>query len=504
LRQLIDDPLSTIKKLAGQTAIYGVSSILGRFLNYLLVPLHTALFLKSQYGVITEMYSYVSFLIVLLMCGMETAYFRYTSKEGADKESVFTTAMYSLIATSVLFVVTVIGFSPSIAAFLKYPNNPEYVVCFALILGLDALTAIPLARLRSENNAKRFAFVNITSIAINILLNLFFLGYCMAQFNKGHSNVLIDLVYNPSIGVGYVFIANLLASVAKFLMLTPELLKARYRFNPMLLKSMLIYAFPLLIFGFAGIINETLDRVMLKWMLYDKIGGEATMSQLGIYGACYKLSIIITLFIQAFRYAAEPFFFAHEKEKNSLQTYSKIMTYFVIVCTTIFLGVLLYLDVVKHFIDKDYWEGLKVVPILMGANICLGIYYNQSIWYKLSGKTMWGAYLGVFGAAITIGLNFVWIPILGYVGSAWATLICYASMMLASYVMGQKYYPIPYNLKRVLTYIGVALGLYFVSATIPYPHPVVMYGVNSILFLSFLGIVYLLERRDLRAIIKGA
>jgi len=213
----------------------------------------------------------------------------------------------------------------------------------------------------------------------------------MVSYNKGHSNFLIELVYSPSIGVGYVFIANLLASVVKFLLLTPELLKARHRFNPSLLKGMLVYAFPLLIFGFAGIINESLDRIMLKWMLYDTIGGDATMSQLGIYGACYKLSIIITLFIQAYRYAAEPFFFAHEKEKNSLQTYSKIMTYFVIVCATIFLGVILYLDIVKHFIDKDYWEGLKIVPILMAANICLGIYYNQSIWYKLSGNTMWGA-----------------------------------------------------------------------------------------------------------------
>mgnify|MGYP003423403303 CR=1 FL=1 len=270
-----------------------MSSILGRFLNYLLVPLHTDLFIKSQYGVITEMYSYVSFLFVLLMYGMETAYFRYSSKEGADKESVYTTAMYSLIATSVMFVGTVSWFSPSIATFLKYPSNPEYVVWFAFILGLDALTAIPMARLRSENKAKRFAIVNIAGIAINILLNLFFLGYCMAKYNNGETNAIIDMVYNPSIGVGYVFIANLVASVAKFLMLTPDMLKARYRFNPALLKSMLVYAFPLLIFGFAGIINETLDRVMFKWMLYDKIGGEATMSQLGIYGACYKLSIII-------------------------------------------------------------------------------------------------------------------------------------------------------------------------------------------------------------------
>jgi O-antigen/teichoic acid export membrane protein len=485
--------LSSIKKLAGQTAIYGVSSILGRFLNYLLVPLHTALFMKSQYGVITEMYSYVSFLAVLLMYGMETAYFRYSSKEGADKESVYTTVIYSLIATSVLFVATVTWFSPSIATFLKYSNHPEYVICFAFILGLDALTAIPLARLRSENKAKRFAIVNITGIAVNILLNLFFLGYCMVSYNKGHSNFLIKLVYSPAIGVGYVFIANLLASVVKFLLLTPELLKARHRFNPVLLKGMLVYAFPLLIFGFAGIINETLDRVMLKWMLYNRIGAEATMSQLGIYGACYKLSIIITLFIQAYRYAAEPFFFAHEKEKNSLRIYSRIMTYFVIVCATIFLGVILYLDIAKYFIHKSYWSGLKIVPVLMAANICLGIYYNQSIWYKLSGKTMWGAYLGLFGAAITIGLNYLWIPAFGYVGSAWATLICYFSMMMASYFLGQKYYPIPYNLRRVLTYLGSAFVLYGISTLFHFEHLWAKMTVHTIIFIFFLAIVGLIE-----------
>jgi len=496
--------LSSIKKLAGQTAIYGASSIIGRFLNYLLVPLHTALFMKSQYGVITEMYSYVSFLAVMLMYGMETAYFRYSSKDGADKESVYTTAMFSLITTSVLFVSLVTWYAPSIATFLKYSNHPEYVICFAFILGLDALTAIPLARLRSENNAKRFALVNIASIAVNILLNLFFLGYCMASYNKGHTNTLIKLVYSPQVGVGYVFIANLVASVVKFLLLSPELLKARFRFNPVLLKSMLIYAFPLLIFGFAGIINETLDRIMLKWMLYNHIGAEATMSQLGIYGACYKLSIIITLFIQAFRYAAEPFFFAQEKEKNSVRIYSRIMTYFVMVCATMFLGVLMYLDLAKFFIPKSYWSGFKIVPVLMAANICLGIYYNQSIWYKLSGKTMWGAYLGLFGAAITIGLNYLWIPTLGYVGSAWATLICYFSMMMASYFLGQKYYPIPYNLRRTLTYLGSAFVLYGVSTLFHFQHLWAKLTVNTIIFLFFLAIVALIEISVTKGSVKKA
>jgi O-antigen/teichoic acid export membrane protein len=479
--------------LVGQTAIYGVSSILGRFLYYLLVPLHTEMFVTGEYGIITEMYSYVSFLTVVLLYGMETAYFRYTSKGAHNNDNIFTTVVYSLFATTVLFVAGVTFYAQPIADFLKYPNNQEYVILFAFIVGLDALSAIPLARLRAENKAKRFAIINIASIGINILLNLFFIGYCMARYKSGHTNFIVDLCYNPNIGVGYVFIANLVGCGLKFVLLIPEMLKARYKFEVALLKTMFVYAFPLLIFGLAGIINETLDRVMLKWMLYNRIGEEATMSQLGIYGACYKLSIIITLFIQAFRYAAEPFFFAHEKESDSKQVYSKVMTYFVIVCATIFLGVLLYLDIVKYFIDREYWEGLKVVPILMGANICLGIYYNQSIWYKLSGKTMWGAYLGMFGAILTIGLNYLWIPVFGYVGSAWATFICYAAMMTASYIFGHKYYPIPYNLLRVFIYLGAAVLLYAVSVMLPIEVTILKMAVNTVLFGGFLGLVYWLE-----------
>lgn len=351
-----------------------------------------------------------------------------------------------------------------------------------------------MARLRAENKAKRFAIINIAGIGTNILLNLFFVGYCMALQQGGQTNWVVEHCYNPNIGVGYVFIANLAGSIIKFILLLPELIKARYRFQMPLFRSMLIYALPLLVFGLAGIVNETLDRVMLKWMLYDHLGEVATMSQIGIYGACYKVSIIITLFIQAFRYAAEPFFFAHDKAKGSLDVYAKVMTYFVIVCATIFLGVLLYLDIVKYFIDPSYWEGLKVVPILMVANICLGIYYNQSVWYKLTNKTIWGAYLGMGGALLTIGLNYWWIPVFGYMGSAWATLACYASMMLASYFLGQKHFPIPYHLKRMALYLGIAGLLYAISAIITYPGDLIKYLCNSIMFVAYLGMIWKLEK----------
>ena len=258
---------------------------------------------------------------------------------------------------------------------------------------------------------------------------------------------------------------------------------------------MFIYALPLLIFGLAGIVNETIDRIMLKQMLFSTLGEKGTLSQLGIYGACYKVSIIITLFIQAFRYAAEPFFFAQEKEKDAKEIYAKVMTYFVVVCATIFLSVMLFIDVVKYFIPNEaFWVGLKVVPILLSANICLGIYYNQSIWYKLSGKTKYGAYIGVVGAVITVVLNFIWIPKFGYMGSAWATLICYASMMFLSFILSRKHYPIKYDLPKVFFYLGLAIGIYFLSIQIALPVGVEKYGVHTLIIIGFLAVAYFLER----------
>jgi len=275
----------------------------------------------------------------------------------------------------------------------------------------------------------------------------------------------------------------------------PEIFKARYGFELSLLKKMFVYALPLLVFGLAGIVNETIDRIMLKRILFESHGLKETMSQIGIYGACYKISIIITLFIQAFRYAAEPFFFSQEKEKNAKETYSKVMTYFVIVCATIFLGVMLFMDVIKYFIpNEEYWIGLKVVPILLFANISLGIYYNQSIWYKLSGKTKFGAYIGIFGAGITILLNYIWIPLYGYVGSAWATLVCYGSMMLLSFILSRKHYPIQYNLPKIFLYLGLSFSLYFFTTYLALPVGVLKYGIHTLVVVVFFAVIFFLER----------
>ncbi|RMG79286.1 MAG: polysaccharide biosynthesis protein, partial [Bacteroidetes bacterium] len=414
--------MNPLKQLAGQTAVYGLSSIVGRFLNYLLVPLHTARFVPEQFGIITEMYAYVAFLTVLLTYGMETAYFRFSTKKEYSSETVYQTALNSIIASSVLFIFLISLFSSKIAAWLQYPENSEYVVWFAFILGLDAMASIPLAKLRANGKALYFAGVNLASIITNIGLNVFFIYFCMGWAEEGVSNFFTKYFYDPSIGIGYVFIANLVASIVKFILLLPLLIKQLFKFDFSTWKTMIWYAFPLLIAGLAGIANETIDRILLKNILSPVLGFNEALRQVGIYGAVYKISIIITLFIQAFRYAAEPFFFHHEKHKNAPFAYAVVMNFFVIVCVSVFMGVMLYIDIVKQFLrQKEYWEGLHVVPVLLMANIFLGIYYNLSAWYKLSGKTRFGAYFSIIGALITLTLNLLWIPEYGYTGAAWAT-----------------------------------------------------------------------------------
>ncbi len=493
--------MSTIRKLASQTAIYGLSSIIGRFLNYLLVPLHTSknVFSLEQYGIITEMYAYVAFLVILLTYGMETSFFRFYHQPELEKNKVYSTALWSVMMSTAFFIMMCTAFAQPIADWLHYSNHTEYVIWFAVIVGLDAVSAIAQAKLRAENKPVVFAFINLSNVAINIGLNLFFLAYCLPKYQAGQTNWLIETFYNPEIGVGYVFIANLIASIVKFLMLMPYYLDLRFGLNKTYLKNMLIYGLPLLFAGLAGIINETLDRIMLKQMLVDDVGEVRTLELIGIYGAVYKISILITLFIQAFRFAADPFFFAQEKEKNSKETYSKVMTYFVIVCAVIFLGVMMYIDVIKYFINNEaYYVGLKIVPYLLFANIFLGIYYNQSIWYKLSGQTMYAIYLAIFGAVITIVLNYIWIPTINYEGSAYATIICYASMMLVSYYFGQKYFPVPYNIKKIIFYLGSAFGIYYATTFLPQMELSIMLSIKSVIFLSYLFMIYLIERKGLQ------
>ncbi|MBD3639272.1 MAG: oligosaccharide flippase family protein [Crocinitomicaceae bacterium] len=481
--------MSTIKKLAGQTAIYGVSSIIGRLLNYLLVPLHTHEeygFGEADYGIISEFYAYVAFFIVLLTFGMETTFFRFVNKS-VDKEKTFNQAASFVFILSILFFLTILVFSQSIANWMGYPEMKNFVVWFGAILAIDATTSMFLAKLRHQNRPVKFAVVQLSSIGVNILLNIIFI---FGFYDNTHPDA--------SLGVGFIFLANLIASFVKPLVLYKEVASYRFVWDKVMTKAMFIFALPLVIAGFAGIVNETLDRILIKRLLMGD-GSEEQLeyaqAQVGIYSANYKLSILITLFIQAFRYAAEPFFFAQEKNEEKDKIYSRVMTYFIIVVSLMFLVIALNLDIFKWFIpNKDYHEGLKVVPILLMANICLGIYYNQSIWYKLADRTIYGAYIAIGGAVITIVLNIILIPIIGYMGSAWTTLAAYSSMMVASYFFGQKIYPIKYNLRKAALYILSALSLYFVGTVISFDHLVYDTIYSLFLILLFIGIAWFMER----------
>ena len=480
--------MNPLKQLAGQTAIYGLSSIVGRLLNYLLVPLYTRYFIPAEYGVVTELYAYVAFLVIILTYGLETAFFRFSQKQ-YDKKLVYSTSLISLIVSSILFVVLMISSQQSIANWLEYPQNPEYIIWFALIIGLDAISAISFAKLREQRQAARFALVRLVNIFINIGLNLFFIIYCPYALENGLPTTdFVNSVYDPKVGVGYIFIANLFASGVTILMLLPEMTKSSWTFNTMLWKKMMWYAFPLLVAGLAGMTNETIDRILLKQLL--PVGVDK-MAAIGVYGAFYKISIIMILFIQTFRFAAEPFFFSQEKQHNSRKTYADVLKYFTILASLIFLSVMLYLDVVKHFIGSSFHskEGIEIVPILLMANLFLGIYYNLSIWYKLTEKTGYGAILAIFGAVITLILNIILIPKIGFIGSAWATLFCYFSMMIASLLIGRKHYAIPYDLKRVFTYIFLSFALYKISV---YFETSML--INTVYLFVFIIAVFVLEK----------
>ena len=492
--------MNPFKRLAGQTAVYGLSSILGRILGYLLVPLYTRVFLPGDYGTVNVFYAYASFLMVVLTYGMETAFFRFNEAE-ENKEKVFSAGMISLLVSSLVFLFVMSVFAGPVARWIDYPDHREYIIWFAWMLSLDALSAIPFARLRAQNKAKRFATLKFIGIFINIGLNLFFLLLCPyleKHLKEGPAQTLLHLVFRSDWRIEYIFLSNLIASAATLVLLLPEYTGLRWQVDRKLWKRMIIYAFPLLFAGMAGMINETFDRLLLRYLLPPGISSY----QVGIYSACYKISILMTIFIQAYKYAAEPFFFAQAKEKDAKLVYAKIMDYFIITVSLIFLATMLYLDdfVMRVLVGRKYWEGKGVIPILMMANLFLGVYYNLSIWYKLTSKTYWGAWLSVTGAVITLALNFWWIPlspdhlIYGYFGSAWATFICYAAMMILSYLIGQKYFPVPYHLMKFFGYLGLSVLLYIISVWIRIDSLVLRVAFHTLLLLVFAGVVWQVEK----------
>jgi len=460
--------LNPLKKLAGQTAVYGLSSVLGRLLNYLLVPLYTRYFLPEEYAIVIEMYAYVAFLAVLLTYGFETAFFHFSEKEKNIK-LVFSTAFISLTLSSLFFVVFIFSRSTIIADFLGHGIEGRFIEWFAIIIAIDAISAISFAKLRKEEKAIQFATIKLFGIALNIVLNLYFIIY------KGF-------------GIEYIFISNLISSIFTILCLSKEIIKIKLVFNINIWKKMMIYALPLLIAGLAGMINETIDRILLKHLIPNT---EIAAQELGLYGAFYKLSIIMILFVQAFRFASEPFYFSHYAKQKDRKIYADVMKYFVILMSVIFLAVTVFYDYVILFIGSEYHDerGFLVVSTLLLANLFLGIFLNLSIWYKLIEKTIFGVYLALFGAAITLILNFILIPNIGFIGSALATLVCYFSMTIVSYIIAKKHFPIPYKIGRISLYLGVMLSIYFIVYN-QYFNLV----VNSLFLIGFIIFVYLLEK----------
>ena len=452
--------MNPLRKLASQTVVYGLSSIVGRFLNYLLVPLYTYTFPADAYGVVSEFYAYAGFFAVLLVFGMETGYFRFRKREGIPPESAYPAALLFVLLANLVLVGLILAYRQPISDLLRYPDHPEYLVWFGLILALDAISAMPFARLRAEDRAWQFAGIKIAEILMAIGLNLLFL-LGLPKIAALWPESALARFYDPAIGVGYIFLANLIASGFKMLLLIPQFRGVRLREGLPVLKPMLAYSLPMVIIGFAGVINEMLDRAILKYLLpYDL---KENLRILGVYGACYKLSILMTLFVQAFRYAGEPFFFAYAGRADAKRSYALVLKYFVIFCVFIFLLVTLFLDGFKYFIGADYREGLDVVPILLMANLFLGVYVNLSVWYKLTDRTGMGAWVSLIAAAITIGLNFWWIPLIGYRGAAWAHLACYGGMAVASWLLGRRYYPVPYPVLHITFYLLFGVGLYLID-----------------------------------------
>jgi O-antigen/teichoic acid export membrane protein len=491
-------PLSGIKKLAGQTLWYGVSSIAARFLNYLLTPYLTYALTGTAYGEMSLVYAAIPFLNVIFTYGLETAYFRY-SKDKEKEAAVFNTSMISLLVSTTLFTTVLVIFNQPLATLIGIRNHPEYLTWSAFIIAFDTLAALAFAKLRFEGRPKKFALVRLTGILLNMALVFFFLSIC-PKIAREDPKGFIGTFYDPAIGVGYVILANLAQSVFTLLLLSRELISFRWKFDARLWKEIIVYSSPLILAGFAGMINETFDRIMLNWLAPVSSPAAAKM-EVATYSACYKLSILITLSVQAFRMAAEPFFFSASRGQEPQRIYARVMKFFVITICFMFLGVVLFLDIWKYFIqNKELWKGLKVVPILLLANMFLGIYYNLSIWYKLSNKTMAGAWITLIGAAVTLVINAIFIPYYSYMACAWATFFCYGTMMVVSFIWGQKAYRVPYAWKKLVAYMVIAVALYGIYSLFQLAG--LSIWINRIaavlLFSVFAWFIGLVERKELQ------
>lgn len=495
--------MAGIKALAKETAIYGLSSIIGRFLNWCLVPLYAWMFRPDEYGVVSYLYSFTAVALVVLTYGMETGFFRYASRHDRP-ETVYTTSLLSVGSTSLLFIVLLSVFISPISAAIKLPAHPDYVWMLGVIVAVDAFTNIPFAYLRFKKKALRFASIKMLNVGVNIGMNLFFLLACpwLEKVCPG----AIDWFYQPfggeAFGIGWIFVANFISTFVVTLCLIPELTGRRYTFDSALLKKMLRYSWPLLILGVAGIMSQNMGQIAIPWLIPDQ---EAARTMVGIYGANIKIAIIMVMFTQAFRYAYEPFIFAQagKNGEDKPQAFCDAMKFFVILGLLIFLGVMFYLPVIKHFVSPAYWPGLEVVPIMMIAELCCGVAFNLSLWYKLTDRTEWGMYMSVGCFVVMLGLNIWLVPLIGdvkgYMGSAWAALIAYALLMLVSWILGRKYYPLPYQYGRMGLYLAIAAAMYVVGFhLLDFPDAMwATYSIRTALLLIYLFMVAFCEKLPL-------
>lgn len=480
--------MANLKSLAKDTAIYGMSSILGRFLNYLLVPLYTSNISAASggYGIITNLYAYTALLLVILTYGMETTFFRYANKTNEDPQKVYSSTLIMVGFTSLLFIVLVSIFLQPISGVMGYSDHSSYVWVMAATVSIDAFQCIPFAYLRYKKRPIKFAALKLLFIAFNIALNLLYF-VVLPDLYKSYPDI-IQHIYNPETGVGYAFYINLVCTASITFFFYKELTGFKYTFDKELAKRMLSYSWPILILGIAGILNQTADFILFPY-LYK--GGQAHQ-QLGIYGAASKIAMIMAMITQAFRYAYEPFVFGKGNDKDNRETYAVAMKYFIIFTLLAFLVVMGYINILRHIIGRDYWEGLKVVPIVMAGTIMMGVYFNLSFWYKLIDKTIWGAYFSGIGCFVLILINIIFVPQYGYMACAWAGLIGYATAMTLSYFVGQKKYPINYPLKSIGIYVLIAV-FFFIAITYSNQHLPKIYAlaVNTLIIFAFIAhIIY--------------
>jgi O-antigen/teichoic acid export membrane protein len=483
---------SLFNGLAGQTMIYGLGTIVPRLLNYLLLtPFFTRVFNTEAYGTFSVFYAFSSFSLVMLLHGMETTYFRFSVHN--DEQKTYNHALFSTTLFASAFLIFILLFRNQVAGWIEYPNNVNYIVCFGFIIFFDVITAIPFARLRNQNKALKFSIIKLINVSISISLNIFFYVVC-----RNSDNSFLSSLYNPEVNVGYAFFSNLVASFVSFLLLLPEFKTFRPEISFDFYKSMLKYTWPFILIGASGMINEVFDKIFLKFIHCE---GMNPLEQVGIYSANYKIAVLMTIFIQMFNYAAEPFFFKKSVASDAKESYRIVMDYFVIFCLLIFLMVTMYIDLFKHFIGKDFHGGLDIVTVILLANMFLGIYYNLSVWYKICNKTICGAVISVIGAVLTLILNILLIPILGYWGCAIATIACYFVMVVICYLWGHKVYPVNYNVGKLTAYTLLALATLYCRNCFAMDNSLLSYTVSTLFMLSYIGILYYFERKNIKKLL---